>query len=252
MLRQAKEFKNFKLRATDGDIGKTMEFYFDDKHWTVRYLVADTGGWLFGRQVLISPYALSPANETERVFPVNLTKKKIEESPSLGNDKPISHQFETAYYSYYGWPAYWNGYFPWGNSPYIIREPEEWKNQATHEKAWDHNLRSTNAVTGYHIQASDGAVGHVADFIIDEETWSIRYLVVATKNWWPGKHVLVSPQWIKQVNWDDSKVFINLSGEKIMKSPLYTQESLNRDYETKLRNHYNHEGYWTQEPETRK
>ena len=115
MLRQAKEFKNFKLRARDGDIGKAKEFYFDDENWTVRYLVANTGGWLSYRLVLISPYALDPANEAEQVLPVDLTKKQIEESPSLNSDQPVSRQFETRYYSYYGWPNYWSGPHIWGH-----------------------------------------------------------------------------------------------------------------------------------------
>src|ERR1035437_4092871 len=121
MLRPAKEFKSFTLRARDGDIGKAKEFYFDDKNWTVRYLVANTGGWLSYRLVLISPYALSPANEAEQALPVDLTKKQIEDSPSLNSDQPVSRQYETRYYRYYGWPDYWSGPHIWGPSGYPDR-----------------------------------------------------------------------------------------------------------------------------------
>jgi hypothetical protein len=248
MLRQANEFKTFKLRARDGDIGNAKEFYFDDQYWTVRYLVADTGGWLSSRRVLISPYALNPANEAERVLPVDLTKKQIQESPSLDSDKPVSRQYEMQYYDYYGWPYYGYGPHLWGATPYIVRDPKAWKETARREEAWDPNLRSTNDVTSHHIQALDGEIGHVEDFIIDDETWSIRYLVVDTKNWWAGKHVLVSPQWIERVSWAESKVFVNLSHETIKRSPEYTQESLNRDYEIKLHRHYDRNGYWAAEP----
>ena len=117
------------------------------------------------------------------------------------------------------------------------------------EKAWDPHLRSTHDVSGYHIQAADGEIGHVEDFIIDDETWAIRYLIVDTRNWWPGKKVLVSPQWIERVSWSESKVFVNLSRETIKQSPEYTEESLlTRDYETGLHRHYNRQGYWVDEP----
>ena len=247
MLRQAKEFRSYKLRARDGDIGNAREFYFDDRYWTVRYLVADTGGWLTDRQVLISPYALSPANDAERVLPVDLTKKQIEEGPSLDSDQPVSRQYEMQYYSYYGWPYYGYGMYPWGATPNIVRDPETREATARREEAWDPNLRSTSDVTGHHIQALDKEIGHVEDFIIDDETWSIRYLVVDTKNWWAGKHVLVSPQWIKRVSWAELKVFINLSSEAIERSPEYAPESLDRDYETALFGHYAQPGYWADE-----
>ncbi len=252
MLRQAKEFKSFKLRATDGDIGKAIEFYFDDKHWTVRHLIADTGGWLPGRQVLISPYALSPVDKIERVFPVNLTKKQIEESPLIESDKPVSHQFETELYDYYGWPTYWYGSSSLGFSPNINDDPDTAKNRVIREKAWDHNLRSTQEVTGYHVHAKDGMIGHIEEFIIDEDTWSIRYLVIDTIDWWPAKHVLISPQWIEEVSWAKTTVFVNVSREKIKMSAEYSPESLNRDYETELHKHYGHAGYWDEERGERK
>jgi hypothetical protein len=109
MLRLAKDLKDYKLSVRDGDIGKAEEFYFDDRSWAVRYLIADTGGWLGGRQVLISPYALDPARKDDQVIPVDLAKKQIENSPSLDTDKPVSRQYEIQYYSFYGWPAYWGG-----------------------------------------------------------------------------------------------------------------------------------------------
>jgi len=251
MLRNAEEFKNFKLRARDGDIGKSREFYFDDHHWTVRYLVAETGGWLGGREVLISPYALDPVNEADQVLPVNLTKKQIEESPSLNSNQPASRQHEMDYYRYYGWPMYWGGPYMWGPVAYPAIQGEGWtgpnQDYAGLENKGDPHLRSTQAVTGYHIQALDGEIGHVADFIIDEKTWAIRYLVIDTKNWWAGRHVLVSPQWIERVSWEESKVFVNLSREIIRSSPEFSPETLSREYETELHQHYNRQGYWADE-----
>jgi sporulation protein YlmC with PRC-barrel domain len=250
MLTKVKTLKGYKLASLDGEIGKVKEFYFDDRYWTIRYLVADTGNWLSDRQVLISPYALVSVDKEEQNIGINLTKKQIEDSPSLDSDKPVSRQFEDAYYGFYGWPMYWGGPYMWGSYPYIVREPEKWSESAKCEEVWDPYLRSTQDVTGHHIQAADGEiVGHVEDFIIDDETWAIRYLIIDTQNWWPGKKVLVSPKWIERVSWSESKVFVNLTLETFKQSPEYTDESvLTRDYETRLHGHFNRQGYWVDEP----
>jgi uncharacterized protein YrrD len=253
MLDKAKTLKGYKLDSLDGEIGKIKEFYFDDKHWAIRYLVADTGNWLTDRQVLISPHALAAVNKEEQNIAINLTKKQIEDSPSLDSDKPVSRQFEEAYYSYYRWPAYWAGPYMWGYYPYIMRNPEKPKQSTKGEKAWDPHLRSTHDVSGYHIQASDGEIGHIEDFIIDDETWAIRYLLIDTQNWWPGKKVLISPRWIERVSWNESKVFVNLSRATIKQSPEYTEGSpLSREYEADLHRHYNRQGYWVDEPVVKK
>jgi len=253
MLNKVKTLEGYKLDSLDGEIGKVKEFYFDDRHWTIRYLVAETGTWLADRQVLISPYALVAVNNEERNIAIDLTKKQIEDSPSLDSDKPVSRQFEEAYYGFYGLPVYWGGPYMWGAYPYFVRDREardreQWKAPVQGKKAWDPHLRSTYGVSGHHIQALDGELGHVQDFIIDDETWAIRYLIIDTHNWWPGKKVLVSPQWIERVSWGERKVFVNLSRETIKQSPEYTEESLlTRDYETELHRHYKRQGYWIDE-----
>jgi uncharacterized protein YrrD len=248
MLNSAKTLKGYKLKSRDGDIGKVKEFYFDDRHWTIRYLVADTGNWLTGRQVLLSPYSLGTVDHEAKEIGVDLTKKQIKESPSLDSDMPVSRQFEESYYGYYGMPMYWGGPYSWGAYPYPMRDRTHWGEFISGEKAWDPTLRSTHDVTGHHIQATDGEIGHVEDFIIDAETWAIRYLVAGTRNWWPGKKVLISPQWIDRVSWIDSKVFVSLTREAIKQSPEYTEMSLvTRDYENGLYHHYNRPGYWVDE-----
>jgi uncharacterized protein YrrD len=252
MLIKAKTLNGYKLNSLDGEIGKVKQFYFDDQHWAIRYLVADTGNWLSDRQVLISPYALVAVIKEKKRIAVDLTKKQIEDSPSLSSDKPVSRQFEEGYYAHYGWPMYWGGQYMWGASSYIVRNREEWKKSPQGEKAWDPHLRSTQDVSDHRIQATDGEIGHVEDFIIDDEAWAIRYLVINTRNWWPGKKILVSPQWIERVSWDESKVFVNLSRETIKQSPEYTEESLlSRDYETGLHRHYNRQAYWVDETSQR-
>jgi uncharacterized protein YrrD len=251
MLHKVKTLKGYTLKSLDGEVGKVKEFYFDDLHWTIRYLVADTGNWLRGRQVLISPYALVAVNEKEGNIAVDLTKTKIEDSPSLNSDQPVSRQFEEAYHSYYEWPMYGVPNI-WGPYSYIVRDRlgdrEERKEAAQRKKAWDHHLRSTHDVSGHDIRATDGEIGHVEDFIIDDETWAIRYLIVDTRNWWPGKKVLVAPPWIARFSPEESKVFVKLSCNEIKSAPEYTDESLiSRTYETELHRHYDRQGYWVDE-----
>ncbi|MDQ7827084.1 MAG: PRC-barrel domain-containing protein [Candidatus Eremiobacteraeota bacterium] len=250
MLHRAETLKGFKLDCIGGEeIGRIKEFYFDDHHWAIRYLIADTADWLAGRKVLISPYALGAVIAEKQHITIDLTKKQMEDSPSLTSDKPLSRQFEESYYGYFGWPKYWSGQYMWGAYPRIVRDREKLKEYTEGETAWDPHLRNTHEVTGYHIQAVDGEIGYVEDFIIDDETWAIRYLLINTHNWLPLKKVLVSPQWIERVGWDDKKVFVNLSRDTVKQSPEYTEEFLlTRDYETKLFGHYNRQGYWVEEP----
>jgi uncharacterized protein YrrD len=254
MLCKAKTLKGYTLDSLDGEIGKVREFYFDDQHWTIRYLVADTGNWLTGRQVLISPYALVAVIEEKKHIEIKLTKQQIEDSPPLESDKPVSRQFEDEYYGYYGWPMYWGGPYMWGAYPFIMRDFEQWKTKEQAEKTWDPYLRSTHDVLGNHLQAADAEIGHVEDFLIDDETWAIRYLVIDTQKWWQaGKKVLISPQWIERVSWLESKVFVNLPSEAIRQAPEYNEKSmLTREDETVLHIHYNRKGYWLDNPTGKK
>jgi hypothetical protein len=253
MLIKAKELNGCKLEGTDGVIGSVKELYFDDLHWTIRYLVADTGNWISDRRVLLSPYAVDAINKKKNSISIKLTKKQIEQSPPLESDKPVSRQYEESYYGYYGWPMYWGGPFMWGYYPDIVRDPTRWKKTISGDKKGDPNLRSTIAVDSFGVHAQDGEIGHVEDFIIDDVTWAIRYLIVDTRNWWPGKKVLVSTKWIKDVSWGESKIFVKLSREKIKESPEYSPELLlTREFEEKMHKHYKMPGYWLDEKEAEK
>ena len=249
MFLQAGNLNGYKLGARDGEIGSVKEFYFDDQNWAVRYLVADTGDWLSGRQVLISPYALNPVDTAGKVIPVDLTKKQIEDSPSLDTDKPVSRQFEIEYYPYYGYSAYWGGPFLWGASAYPDRAQGGWAEAAASgEKAGDAHLRSTHDVSGQTIEASDGEIGHVEDFVIDDQSWSIRYLIVATRNWLPGTKVIISSEWVERIDWEGGKVQINLTRDAVQHAPGFSADALiTRAYESSLHSHYNRRGYWPDE-----
>jgi len=115
-------------------------------------------------------------------------------------------------------------------------------------ETWDSHLRSTKEGSGYHIQALYGEIGHVADFIVDDETWAIRYLTVDTTNWLPGRKVLISPSWIERVSWTESKFFTNHTRDAIKTAPEFTSEALiTRQYETSLYDFYKRRGYWLDE-----
>ncbi len=247
MLNTAETLKGYKIHGLDGEIGSVKEFYFDDRFWTIRYLIADTGNWLMNNQVLISPHAMGVINKEEKYIMINLTKKQIENCPPLEKDKPVSRQFEESYYGYYGYPVYWGGIYMWGAYPNLIHEHLM---RVQSEKTWDANLRSTQEVKGYNIQAIDGVIGHVDDFIIDDENLTIRYFQIDTNNWWSGKKVLVCPQWIDSIDYNESKVIFKLHRKTIKQSPEYSKELLlSREYENALYQHYNRKGYWIEEPE---
>jgi hypothetical protein len=245
MLIKSKELARYKLGAKDGDVGTIKEFYFDDRYWAIRYLVADTGSWLTGRKVLIAPHAIEYVSTENCVIKMNLTRNQIESSPSLESHQPVSRQFEESYYGYYGWPIYWSGLSTWGTTSYIDRSEMDQSLANQSERHWDPSLRSTNAVAGYDIQAADGELGHIKDFIIDDLTWEIRYLVIETGSWLSGKEVLVSPDWIENVSWSQSLVRTSLTMNEIQAAPTYSELALlDRTYEAGLYDHYGRDKYW--------
>jgi hypothetical protein len=228
MLRIAKELYGAKLGASDGEIGQVKDFYFEDQIWAVRYVVADTGSWLAGRKVLISPHAFGSLHQAGKRLLVNLTRKQIEDSPSIESHKPVSRQYEEEYYRYYGWPYYWRGDGLWGMSGFPILElpPEPLPVEPATaigprpERA-DAHLRSTQAVSGYHLQASDGIIGHVCDFMMDAESWAIRQLVIKTGHRLSGNEVQIPTRAVDRISYPDSTVFVNLTKEGVQQSPAH-------------------------------
>lgn len=242
MLRSAKHLRGYKIAATDGEIGGLHELLFDDQTWTVRYLVADTGGWLAGRMVLLSPVALAEGDWEGKKLHVQLNKQQVEDSPDISTDQPVSRHYELEYYRYYGWPYYWGRAGLWGQGMYPVdlATVDEIQEEASPpDDHVDPHMRSTNEVTQYNIQARDGEIGHVSDFLVDDQTWSIRYMLVDTRNWLPGKHVLVAPEWIEEVNWEDARVRVDLVREAIKNAPEYNPSTqIDSGYEDRLREHY--------------
>jgi hypothetical protein len=228
MLRSVKKLYGDKLGALDGEIGHVKDFYFDDQNWVVRYLVAHTGSWLSGRQVLLSPYALGDLDKSGVVVTVNLTRKQIEDSPSIATHKPVSRQYEEEYYRYYGWPYYWEGSGLWGMSgvPLLHLPPQPPLGEASGggEAAAgspDRHLRSTQAVNGYHLQATDGTAGHVCDFMINTRTWVIEQLVIKVGHRFSGKEVQIATSQVQRISYEESKVFVRLTSAAVEHSPVH-------------------------------
>ena len=228
MLRSIKQLYGSKLGASDGEIGHVKDFYFDDQNWAVRYVLADTGSWLPGRKVLISPHAFGSLDQAGKLLAVNLTRKQIEDSPSIESHKPVSRQYEEEYYRYYGWPSYWQGDGLLGLSglPIVDLPAKLLPNKsatasgAQPDRA-DAHLRSTQAVNGCHIKASDGMIGHVCDFMMDARSWAIRPLVVKTGHRLSGGEVQIPTTEVDRVSYEESTVFVNLTGEAIKQSPAH-------------------------------
>jgi sporulation protein YlmC with PRC-barrel domain len=218
MLQRIHQLYGKKLGASDGEIGRVKDVYFDDQSWVILYLVADTGSWLSGRQVLLSPHALGALDQSGKVLPVNLTCQQIEQSPPIESHKPVSRQYEEAYHQYYGWPCYWLGTRSLGITSYPISElpsppfPHEGFNTngegLTHVDA---HLRGAKSVNGHQVEASDGMVGRVCDFLIDSASWSIDRLVIATGSRWQAKEVEISTDAVERISYEKSTVYLKIS-----------------------------------------
>lgn len=246
MLTKAKTMKGYALKGLDGELGEVEDFHFDDLHWTIRYLVAETGDWLSDRKILISPYALNFVDDDKRFVSVDLTRRQIEDSPRLEGHEPVTRGYEKSYHEHFGWPGYWDGPYAWGALPYLLLQAGKKAYAAlTPSKAEDRHLRCTADTTGCVLQAIDGEIGRIEDFIIDDNSWSIRYLIVDSGPWWHGKRLLISPKWLDRLAWNESKVFVKFSRDTIRSAPEYVEAPLvSREYENLLHSHYLRKGYW--------
>jgi len=250
MKRTINNLMGFTMGATDGEIGKVTDFYFDDRTWTIRYLVVETGNWLSNRKVLISPKALLQCDWENETFPVNLTKEQIEKSPDIDTDQPVSRQQEMELYTHYSWTNYWGGGLWAGGMgttgmmmptlPVPIEEAvKNSKDTTDAEINGDPHLRSAKSIQGYSINALDDTIGDVEDFLVDDSNWIIQFMVVDTGNWFPGKKVIISPYWIREINWATSEVTVNASVEQVKNSPEYdAAKHLTTEYEANLQNYY--------------
>jgi hypothetical protein len=245
MLRSVNNLIGYSIRAIDGELGKVSEFFFDDFTWSIRYLVVDTGNWLSDKKVLIPHKALGITDWNSKTFQVNLTRDQVGKSPDIDTKKPVSRQHEENLFAYYALPVYWEdgisgssmGMIPL--TPIIDIDKAALENDSAKSHHEDPHLRSTMVVKSYHIHANDGEIGHVEDFIVDDDKWNLCYFMVDTHNWLPGKKVLIMPSWIDHIDWSESKVYVDVSRESIKNSPEFdTAQPISKKYETELFNYY--------------
>jgi hypothetical protein len=235
MLLSLNALRGSTLRARDGQIGAVNDCYFDDERWTVRYLVVDTG-WL-ARPVLISPIAITQVDSVNRMIDVDLTREVVRNSPSLDEHPPVSRQYEQRYSTYYGYPPYWIGPGNWGIAAYprgLARRPappsaEDAEAAARPIQTADAHIRSAREVSGYHIEATDGEVGHVDDFLADADLWVVRSLRVDTSNFIGGKAVLLPREAVETVSWREKRIKVALSKDGVYNSPEYDPRLLERE-----------------------
>ena len=249
MMLKLSTIQKHSVAATDGSIGTVSDVLFDDSSWTIRWLVVDTGKWLSGRKVLLPPTVLGHAEPSDKAFPVRLTRAEIEASPTLEEHLPVSRQFETSTYNYYGWSPYWGsgyhlgGYDLMGISPMMENDPEVQRRIEDLDRLRrtrdEPHLRSAAQVTGYHIHATDGQIGHLSDIVLEDEDWSIRYLVVDTSNWWGGQEVLISPRSVSGIRWTERLIYLDVDRQKVKDSPPWDPDKpLDREHETRMAGHY--------------
>ncbi len=242
MLRSIDDIVHYNLLSKDGDIGKVADFLFDDRWWAVRYMIADTGSWLAEKKVLVSPAFIEKADWKSQTILMNITHEQIESCPPIEENMPVSREYEVRFFNYYGYPYYWAGDAMWGMFPYptnlnAVRATQQGEDTDI-EKV--NHLRSVKEVKGYSISATDGNIGHVEDFILNDETWALKYMVVDTRNWLPGgKKTLLSPAWIEKIDWMGSEVSVDLNTRQIENSPEYDpNKPVNVEYEMHLYDYY--------------
>lgn len=250
MWRSVKELIGYRVKTKDETYGRVKDFYFDDHRWIIRYMVLETGNWLPGQLVLISPETFLKPDWSTKLFPLNITKQQIENSPPIEADKPVSRQHETELFNYYRWTPYWTvpplaGGGSTGTSVNPPFPDIEKKRLATMEREQDPHLRSAREVIGYAMEATDGRIGHIDDFIVNDQDWVVRYMVADPKSWLPNKSVLIAAQWIKNIRWMNAIVEIDLTKDQIRHSPAYdSSEPVNREYEARLYDYYGRPRYW--------
>jgi len=250
MLKRLRDLQNWTVVGRDGeDVGSISDFYLDDERWVLRFFLINAGGWMVDHPVFVSPLAITKVNWEDSTLEVDLTRDQVRKAPRLDPaTSQVTRWFESDYYLYYGYPFYWDGPHAWGAQPLPTRvagaaagaEPVPAADGSS-----EGTLHSVDQITGYHLQALDGEIGHVEDFLVDPESWSIRYLVIDTSNWIGGRTVLVSPEWVRRIDWNDRLFHVDLTRDAIKDSPQYDPTiELDREYETRLYAYYRRPAYW--------
>lgn len=241
MIRSVKELRGLNMHSIDEEIGKLVDIYFEENEWIVRYLVVGVGDWLDRKTILFSPLAVTLLEDGIKI---GIKREMIEKSPAVDVERPISRQQEVELHRYFDWPFYWVR-LDHSSYPLVEMYTEMREKGNIADEVESPLLRSAREVTGYKIAARDGEIGSVDNFLIDDTSWRILYMVVDTGSWLPGRKVLISPTWIEEISWNDSRVRVNLDQDTIRNSPEYDPSAPpDREYEDRLYDHYERDKYW--------
>lgn len=229
--------------ARDGELGPTTDVLFDDLTWTVRYLALLLEDGLEGRQTLITPQAVASLDRQARALHLNQNANSVWQAPHLEANLPVAAQQEIDYYEYLGADPYWGG-----DPVQPVPAPEVASGKVALPAAGDPHLRSVQEITGYSIETADGSTGHVENLLLDDEAWRIRYLVADTRDWLPAKKVLIPLSSIAEIEWGPEKVLVDLASNDLKEAPAWDPDApFDRDYETRVHEHYGRTPYWVHE-----
>ncbi|MFP4281454.1 MAG: hypothetical protein ACLFR7_10735 [Opitutales bacterium] len=203
------------LHAQDGEIGRCTDFLFDEESWIVRYFVVDTRKWLPGRKVVVATSSVGNGSllDEDGLIRTRLRREQIKDSPPIAEHAPVSMEVEAELSAYYGWPVYWDAGNPWGNA---VTAPPFGPERNLDEGAQENGgapdtsqqpkdtgqsrLRSAHRLQGYHLEARDGPLGHIEDFVFAPDSWLVELAVLNTRNWLPGRDLAFAPGWITEID----------------------------------------------------
>ena len=218
MLHLVHQVINTPVRALDGEIGFLDDCLVEPSRWVVRYVVVRTGDWLEARRVLLSPMSIA-APWGRSGIQLLVKQAQVAEAPPLVQSA-FGRQEESTLLQFYGQPYYWGGSNVWGmfDTPaqLVSASPSGQPDFVAEDGTED--LRSIEETVGYHIAAADGEIGHVDDFLIDEQSWRIRHLVVDTSNWIGGRSVVVSTTAVERIDRDRRVLHVRQSRDEIRRS----------------------------------
>lgn len=251
MLRRIHEIEGFKIHASDGEIGRVASLLFDDELWAVRYALVDTGPWIFGKSVLVSPVHVKTIDFDNHEVRVDLTRDQVKESPQVATHEPVSRAKERQFHQYYRIPVYWGGTGLWGTQMYPTFMPGvNYVNESVEKlsagTSRENHLRSSREVRGYSLEAEDGRVGKVSDMLMEEDSYAVRYFVIEIDRELSAGSLLISPDWVTGVRWIDAAIHVPCSVEMVTSAPGRDRADppIDRELEAELYRHYRSTGYW--------
>jgi len=220
------QLKKYNILATDGEIGKVKDVYFDDDKWAIRYAIADTRKWLPGRKVPLSPSSFIAFDNTLENLQVDYDKETIRQSPEIPENEDLTRESKQRIDQYYGWAPYWPEIYGGGQMATVdlnIEEPQEYpiiEEQAPIEPAY--NLRSEEETINFRVHANDGKLGKIVDFIYDADDWKIKYIVVeSSESFLNEKYYLVLPEQLESADWLEGDLYVKEDLQFFLDSRAY-------------------------------